>query len=382
MWKSKYKCFVIKSRYACTKDKDLAQVYLLMKRASTYLDIDGSFGGLLKETIGTLEDFARHRSLQGESLYMATRKVLTTAYDTYTLFNSEFETVRSTLIDCIYKLQELEEIADRTSPLAGNEAGTEGYDSKAKCREIQIRATHATHDMSVSNCYDKYYHFDIDPFNKEEKIISLDTLDGGCVKITSNTKDAATLEWGNKKFYVELGTHVSTEECLMDNPLLSSDSLKLTFTYRKVPNYAGLWNMIASLGRDELDEKEEKYMLTARKKEILHFIDKAIGKGNTGLYVAKALLTEYNNWGTCEINCIQSFRHELLKGIERGCLAPDNHFGWEWMEVATKYNDPSGFMEDMELYYEVLDTAAKHGVVEAIDIMNSIWEPEQIIEDD
>ena len=39
-------------------------------------------------------------------------------------------------------------------------------------------------------------------------------------------------------------------------------------------------------------------------------------------------------------------------------------------------------MENMELYYEVLDTAAGYGVVEAIDIMDSIWEPEQIIEED
>lgn len=71
-----------------------------------------------------------------------------------------------------------------------------------------------------------------------------------------------------------------------------------------------------------------------------------------------------------------------MEGIERGSLAPDNYFGWEWMEVATKYNAPTDFMEDMELYYEVLDTAACHGVVEAIDIMDSIWEPEQIIEED
>ena len=52
------------------------------------------------------------------------------------------------------------------------------------------------------------------------------------------------------------------------------------------------------------------------------------------------------------------------------------------MEVAAKYNNPACFMEDMDLYYEVLDTAASHGVAEAIDIMSSIWEPEQIIEED
>lgn len=76
-------------------------------------------------------------------------------------------------------------------------------------------------------------------------------------------------------------------------------------------------------------------------------------------------MTECNHWGTCKINSLYFFRQQLLKGIECGCLTPDNYFGWEWLEVATKYNDPADFMEDMELYYEVLDTAAGYGVIEA-----------------
>ena len=87
-------------------------------------------------------------------------------------------------------------------------------------------------------------------------------------------------------------------------------------------------------------------------------------------------------WSTCEISDLHAFQKKLLEGIEHGCLAPDNHYGWEWLEVAAKYNNPASFMEDMDLYYEVLDTAASHGVVAAIDIMSSIWEPEQIIEED
>lgn len=383
MWKSKYRCFVIKNRYVCTKDNDLAKVYSLIKTAVGYSKIDDRFGFLLKEMIDGIEAFAQHRGLSDRSLYRDVLKTLAVSSDTYRLSYIEFEIVRNTLIDCIYDFQELEELADEVSPPVDAENETEGYDLRGCYREIRIRATHVTRDMSIGNTYDVNYYVDIDRSNNMEgKNICLDRLDGGCVGLISVTEDAVNLKCGNEVFYVKFGTSVSTREYLISNPLLSYDSLKLTFTYRKVPNYIELWNMIASLGCDELDGKEERHILTARKNEILHFINKAIEKGNTGLYVAKALLTEYNSWGTCEINCIDCFRQELLKGIECGCLAPDNYFGWEWMEVAAKYNDPSDFMEDMELYYEVLDTAAGHGVVEAIDIMNAIWEPEQIIEED
>lgn len=382
MWESKYKCFVIGSRYVCTKDDDLAKVYSSVKKAVRYLYIDDDFGALLRNIIDGLEIFARHRGLLDKSRYIDVRKTLTLGYDTYNLSDDEFTAVRNRLIECIYNLQELEELADKISPLGDAEDDTRGYDPKKNYRELRIRATHVTRDMSVANTYNEDYYVGIDSFDNGEKTICLDSLDGGCVKLISVTEDAVTVKWNGKEFVVKLGTHVSTEECLIDNPHLSSDSLTLTFSYSMIPNYAELWNMIVSLGCDELDKKEERWILTNRKKKILHFIDKAIEKGNTGLYVAKALLSIYNNWGTCEIDCIECFQKALLKGIDCGCLAPDNYFGWEWMEVASKYNDPTYFMNDMELYYEVLYAAVEHGVVEAIDIMNTIWEPEQIIEED
>ena len=372
MWKSKYKCFVIKNRYVCTKDRDLAKVYSLVKRASVYIDMDGSFETLLKDIIDSFETFAQHRGLQNKKQYIEVRKSLTMAYDTYSLFDTDLEIVRDILVDSICDFRELEELADKLFPLVGVKDETGGYDAKANYREVRIRVTHVTRDMSVKNTYDADYYVDIDSNNKKKECICLDPLDGGCVKLVSVTADAVTLKWNNKEFYVRLGTQTSTENIYIENPLLSSDSIKLTFAYRELPTYAELWNMIASLGCDELEQKEERYILTDRKNEILHFIDKAIEKGNTGLYVAKALLTIYNSWGTCKINSIRCFQKDLLRGIEHGCLAPDNGFGWEWMKVATKYNDPSDFMEDMELFREVLSAAAEHGVVEAIDIMNSI----------
>ena len=383
MWKSKYRCFVIRSRYVCTTDNNLARVYSLIKKAVRYPDGNDRFGALLKEMIDGLETFARQRGVTGNSLYTDVRRLLTLGYDTYQLSDDDFDTVCDNLVDCIYKLQELEEIADKSCPLVSGKDETGGYDKKANSREIRIRAMHVTRDGVVGNSYSTDYYAGINQFdiNPEQEIV-LNSLDGGCVTLLAASEDAVTLKWRNEKYEVKFNTDVSTEECLVNNPHLSSDSLRLVFFYSNIPNYAELWSMIAKMGCDELEEKEEKHILTARKEEILHFIDKAIEKGNTGLYVAKALLTEYNNWGTCEIDSLYCFRKALLEGIESGALAPDNYFGWEWMVVAAKNNDPAEFMEDMDLYYEVLDTAAGHGVGEAIDIMDSIWEPEQIIEED
>lgn len=383
MWKSKYRCFVIKSRYICTKDNDLAEVYSSLKEAVLYPYADDCFGTLLRRIVDSLKIFARNRGLSGNDRYTGLLKNLTLRCDTYRLSDDEFVTAQRILMDCTYSLQELEELADKASPSVCPEGENREYDPRRKHREIRIRATHVTRDMSVRNTYDVDYYADIGQSgNMEGMSICLDDTDGGNVELVSVTEDAATLKLGEDEFHIRFGSEAKTKEYPVDTPYLSSDSLTLTFTYRGIPDYAGLWNMIASLGCDELEGKEDRQTLLARKKDILHFIDKTIERGNTGLYVAKALLTEHTNWGTCKINSISFFQGQLLKGIGQGCLAPDNRFGWEWMEVATRYNDPADFMEDMDLYYEVLDSAASHGVVEAIDIMDAIWEPEQIIEED
>ena len=381
MWKSKYRCFVIKSRYICTKDSDLATVYSLVKQALRPSVDSDSFGILLKDAICALERFAGHRRLTEESRYVDISMSMKWAYDTCDISDEDFQRTQVLLYDSLYGLQELEECADKISPLAVPD--TKGYDSRATHRELRIRATHMTRDMSVGNTYDTDYHVDIDHLdNNKTTYIDLTTLNGGRIEIVKVTADTITLRWHERVFCVNFGAEVSTDASLIDNQLLSLDSLQLTFAYRELPDYIGIWNMIASLGRDEKERKTERSILAARKNEILHFIEIAIEHGNTGLYVAKALLNIYNDWSTCKISDLHAFQKKLLEGIEHGCLAPDNHYGWEWLEVATKYNNPDCFMEDMDLYYEVLDTAASHGVVEAIDIMSSIWEPEQIIEED
>ncbi len=381
MWKSKYKCFIIKSRYICTKDRDLAMVYALVKKALHPSVGSDSFGILLKDAIYALERFASHRHLTNESRYIDVSMSIKWAYDTYDISDEDFQRTQVLLYDCLYCLQELEVCADKISPLVVPD--TEGYDPRAKHRELRIRATHITRDMSIGNTYDTDYYIDIERLDdKKISYIDLTALNGGQIEVVAATADAVTLRWGGRMYCVRSGEEVSTDASLIDNQLLSLDSLQLAFAYREIPDYIGIWNMIASLGHDEMEGKTDSCILAAQKKEILHFIEIAIEHGNTGLYVAKALLNLYNDWSTCKISDLYTFHKELLEGIEHSCLAPDNCYGWEWLEVAAKYNNPASFMEDMDLYYELLDSAASHGVVEAIDIMNSIWEPEQIIEED
>ena len=76
------------------------------------------------------------------------------------------------------------------------------------------------------------------------------------------------------------------------------------------------------------------------------------------------------------------FKAILLEGIEKGCLAPQCDLAWQWLEMAATNNDPTLFVDDMDLYYDLLATAAEKGNSIALDIMNTIWEPEQIIEED
>lgn len=121
---------------------------------------------------------------------------------------------------------------------------------------------------------------------------------------------------------------------------------------------------------------------SAAEERTLALIDKAIAGGNVGAYVIKAHLSSCNNWHTGIIVRMSQFRQILLEGIDCGALAPDDDAGWEWLYAAAECNDPQEFMTDMDRYYDLLASAAEEGNEDALDIMNIIWPPEQIIEED
>ena len=99
-------------------------------------------------------------------------------------------------------------------------------------------------------------------------------MNGVRIEIVKVTADTITLRWHERVFCVNFGAEVSTDASLIDNQLLSLDSLQLTFAYREIPDYIGIWNMIASLGRDEKERKTERSILAARKNEILPLVSR------------------------------------------------------------------------------------------------------------
>ncbi len=121
---------------------------------------------------------------------------------------------------------------------------------------------------------------------------------------------------------------------------------------------------------------------TAVEQEVLDRLGKAISKGDLELYPMKALLAASNDWNTGLITRAGLYKSILLEGIELGALAPENEYAWEWIGAAATNNDPEEFVDDKTLYYDILSAAAESGRTIALDIMDRIWEPENIIEED
>lgn len=121
---------------------------------------------------------------------------------------------------------------------------------------------------------------------------------------------------------------------------------------------------------------------TESERKVLEQINAAIADGDIELYPMKALLAASNDWNTGLITRMGLYRNILLEGIGKGALAPENEYAWEWIAAAATNNAPEEFVDDKTLYYDLLSTAAESGLTLAQDILNRIWEPENIIEED
>lgn len=144
-----------------------------------------------------------------------------------------------------------------------------------------------------------------------------------------------------------------------------------------------LWRKVIHLQLDQDNDNPSAIAEIAElKQETIQCLDMAIAQGMSGAYPLKALLQTSDNWVSSKIERLQEFRDILLQGVDNGALAPDNEAGWKWLYSAYLYNDPAEFMTDMDRYYDLLMDATAEGDQNAREIMDSIWEPEQIIEED
>lgn len=121
---------------------------------------------------------------------------------------------------------------------------------------------------------------------------------------------------------------------------------------------------------------------TTDERKVLDQVNAAIADGDVELYSMNALLAASNDWSTGLITRMGLYKNILLEGIGKGALAPENEYAWEWIGSAATNNDPEEFIDDKTLYYDLLSSAAESGITVALDIMDRIWEPENIIEED
>lgn len=119
-----------------------------------------------------------------------------------------------------------------------------------------------------------------------------------------------------------------------------------------------------------------------RQEQLLQLVEADIAAGESGMWMCKALLESCRDWSTCRITYMERFKALLLEAIEHGALAPDNIVGWDWMDVAVRYNNPAEFMDDTLRFYDLLADAGEHGISSAFDIIDMIWEPENCQEED
>ena len=251
-------------------------------------------------------------------------------------------------------------------------------------KELTVGCCQVARDMSVGIS------------NIEERAIPFDEILQGVridfpyviLKALQVAEAHLVIEWRNHGTYeLELGQEIKIDTDENGASLTPSVKwLKLSFKYvtledkmyeilNKVSDYHARVSPVTTFETHFANTTHDETV-------VLKLMDELIARGDVELYVLKAILVASNNWATGEFVRPSFFRDILLEGVNKGCLSPEADEAWQWLEIATENNDPAEFMDDMERYYDILATAAEAGNQIARDIMDRIWEPEQIIEED
>ncbi len=127
---------------------------------------------------------------------------------------------------------------------------------------------------------------------------------------------------------------------------------------------------------------------TAREQTVLDNLKTLIEEhGREDLVLLRARLSAGNNWGNWVLQRPSLFAIIVQEGIDRyGCLAPDRVADWKMFEHLSWANDPTDFIEDKDVYYDILSTAVEEGNSTVSDIASTlrdtIWEPEDVMDED
>lgn len=250
---------------------------------------------------------------------------------------------------------------------------------------LAVTIRRETRDMSVGHVEKEDYYIPTDHLIPGEKLPIPDGVSlYGDYTVLKVSEEAIELSRNGSGFIIEKDASPSDGiSCGGSNGGGVSGSSSVIFEYR------------TPLSREEIDEIPEMALdavsvpgkdwleSSNRHIDVLDFVKRAVKEGNTGLYVALALLSASGNWEYCNMHCPGRFRKIFTEGLRKGALAPDNdNPAWRWMDIAIMNNDPGEFADDMDLYYDALATAAENGNWIARDIMDMIWEPENCQEED
>lgn len=249
---------------------------------------------------------------------------------------------------------------------------------------LAVTVRHVTRDMSVGNMEKKDFYISAHQLIPGEKLpkpagVSLYgdytvlQVDNEVVKLCRN---------GDEIVLVKDAGPVNGSSCGSSSGGVYGSS-SVEFEYR-TPLSRKEINRLAEMALDAASCPGTDWLESSNRHiDVLDFVERAVKEGNTGLYVALALLNASSNWEYCNIHRPGLFRKIFTEGLRKGALAPDiDNPAWEWMDIAIMNNDPGEFTDDMELYYDILATAAENGVLLARDIIDMIWEPENCQEED
>lgn len=200
---------------------------------------------------------------------------------------------------------------------------------------LALTVRHETRDMSVGHVEKQDFYISTDRLIPGEKL-SVDgsvplSVDYTVLKVSD---EAIELSRNGAGFIIEKDAGpVDGMSCGGSNGGGVYGSSSVAFEYR------------TPLSRKEIDEIPKMVLDAAscpgknwlessnRHIDVLNFVERTVKEGNTGLYVALALLAASGNWEYCKIHSPEKFRKIFTEGLRKGALAPDNDnpAWWGWM---------------------------------------------------
>ena len=248
---------------------------------------------------------------------------------------------------------------------------------------LDIDVHHYVRDQSAALNYDENKRIDYRNLKPGEPVESGSHVLGR-IMVEEVSEDSLTITYGGETRTLALDDEWKIGPCVIDcNPYLSSDEITMTLSYYVRTPWMQIPDLMEKIMKVHENADNSVIAETAEDEQrVLALLDVEFQTRGVGSWPLKALLSACNNWHSAVIVRLGQFQEILLEGIENGALSPDDAEGWSWMKVAAETNDPESFMTDMDRYYDLLASAVENGNTDALDIMNEIWEPEQIIEED